>query len=91
MVLIMDDIGAFMRVDTGKEQEFENVGSAYYQWVFIPEYEEEFENGNEEEYEEDTAMAAIIACSNSTDRPILTLRKSRAKRARPTTPWSIRH
>jgi len=37
----MDDIGAFMRVDSGKEQEFENDVDAHYQWIIVPEDEDE--------------------------------------------------
>ena len=47
LALIMVDIGAFMRVDAGKEQEFINDENAHYQWIHIPieeDYEDEDEN-----------------------------------------------
>eukprot|EP00486_Rosalina_sp_Unknown_P013797 CAMPEP_0201596966 /NCGR_PEP_ID=MMETSP0190_2-20130828/193554_1 /ASSEMBLY_ACC=CAM_ASM_000263 /TAXON_ID=37353 /ORGANISM="Rosalina sp." /LENGTH=578 /DNA_ID=CAMNT_0048057655 /DNA_START=593 /DNA_END=2329 /DNA_ORIENTATION=- len=52
LALIMDEIGAFMRVDSGKEQEFENEANAHYQWIHIP-IEEQDEDDDEEQAEMD--------------------------------------
>eukprot|EP00485_Elphidium_margaritaceum_P005018 CAMPEP_0202692366 /NCGR_PEP_ID=MMETSP1385-20130828/6762_1 /ASSEMBLY_ACC=CAM_ASM_000861 /TAXON_ID=933848 /ORGANISM="Elphidium margaritaceum" /LENGTH=1838 /DNA_ID=CAMNT_0049347889 /DNA_START=84 /DNA_END=5600 /DNA_ORIENTATION=- len=38
---IMDEIGAFMRVDSGKEAEFENNSDAHYQWIHVPEADDD--------------------------------------------------
>eukprot|EP01084_Bolivina_argentea_P302269 521725_1 len=43
LTVIMDEYGAFMRVDAGKKQEFENDANAHYQWIMVPEDEEENE------------------------------------------------
>merc|ERR1712176_873617 len=44
---IQDEINAFHRVDTGKNQEFENNEDAHYQWIIIP--DDEDMNGSDDE------------------------------------------
>eukprot|EP01084_Bolivina_argentea_P302856 522829_1 len=47
LAVIMDDINPFMRVDIGKQQEFENNENAHYQWIIVPDDDDELNENDQ--------------------------------------------